>query len=108
MVYAVKFPRHLAPTVGLAASRIEIQAGARGEVGSIVAVGKSIQFGSLGFVMDDIKWQPASSPVDHSEIVPIGDINIIINYVGAHSCTDSNHDTDPIGVELGDSTEGYA
>jgi hypothetical protein len=58
--------------------------------------------------MDDFKWQSAASLVAHGEIIPVGDINIFIGYVGSQSCTDSNHDTEPIVVKLGDSAEGYA
>jgi hypothetical protein len=108
----MKFPRYLAPTIGPAASRVEFQEGAQGEIGSTVAVGESIQFGSLGFVMDDFKWQPAVSPVAHGEIIPIDGINIFIGYVGSEAglqdAVGSNLETEQVGDNLDNGSEDYA
>jgi hypothetical protein len=63
--------------------------------------------------MEDFKWQPAASPVAHGQIVPIGDINIFIGYVGASTEADSqsvagSNNMEIIGDKLSYDTEGGA
>jgi hypothetical protein len=105
MAHAVKFT--VGPTMGLATSRVEFQEGARGEIGNTVIVGEAIQFGSLGFIMDDFKWHPAVSPIAHGQIVPVGDIGIFIGYVGTGS-EDEAGNTEQVGNNLHNDSEAYA
>jgi hypothetical protein len=60
--------------------------------------------------MDDFKWQPAASPVARGEIVPIGGINFFIGYINAssHDNVGSNDETEQVGDNLDNGSEGYA
>jgi hypothetical protein len=57
--------------------------------------------------MDNLKWQPATSPVDHGQIVPVGDIGIFIGYVGAGSEEEAGN-TEQVGDNLDNDSEAYA
>jgi hypothetical protein len=85
--------------MGPATKGIEIQEGARGQIGDTIAVGETIRFGNLAFVKEDYKWQPAASPLAHAQIVPIGDIDIFIGYVSAGT-EDQASDTEQVSENM--------
>ena len=80
MVPAVTIPRHLAPTVGPRVSGVDDQAGSL--IGSTIAVGRFIQFGSLNFI-DEATWTPATRNVTSGTVLPVGSIDIFIGFVGS-------------------------
>jgi hypothetical protein len=84
--------------------------GAQGEIGNTVAVGETIQFGNLAFVKEDYKWQPATGPLTHGQIVPVGEIGIFIGYVAAGDSSDGVRNNDQIDLadHIDDSNDGVA
>jgi hypothetical protein len=54
--------------VGLEASIVEFKARTLSRIGSIIAVGNFIQFGSRAFIKDDSIWQPAAGEITMLEL----------------------------------------
>jgi hypothetical protein len=69
-----------------------------------------IQFGNLTFVKEDYKWQPATGPLTHGQIIPVGEIGIFIGYVAADDSSEGAGDNDQIDLadHIDDSNDGVA
>ena len=77
---ALPIPRQLAPTVGPKASGVLFQAGALGEIGKTMAVGRARIINNFGCIEDDGSYVPANDALVSSFVVPFGTINIFMGF----------------------------
>ena len=72
--------RQLAPTVGPKASSVTFQAGTLGGIGESIAVGHAVNIDGNIYINCDNTFMPANDYIVGCGIVPVGGIDIFIDY----------------------------
>jgi len=93
---AVVIPTTVAPTVGPGTSSLRSAARPYTPIARPIATGRMIATGSIYHILPS-SYVPASAPVTHAVMLPIGSINLYVGFTGA------SHPADPLprSVPLG-------
>src|SRR3954451_23846539 len=99
---AVVIPTTVAPTVGHGASGLRSAARPYSPIARSMATGRLVTTGSI-FHIQPSSFVPASAPVTHAVMLPIGRINLYVGFTGSSDPADPMPRSTPLGSHAYDS-----
>src|SRR3954469_283308 len=101
---AVVLPTTVAPTVGHRTSSLRSAARPYSPIARSMATGRLITTGSI-FHIQPSSFIPASAPVIHAVMLPIGRINLYVGFTGSSNPADPMPRSTPLGSHTYDGRE---
>src|SRR4051812_16800942 len=103
---AVVIPTTVAPTVGHGASGLRFAARPYSPIARSMAIGRLVATGSI-FHSQPSSFVPASTPVVHAVMLPIGRINLYVGFTGSSDPADPMPRSTSLGSYAYDGREPY-